>query len=1326
KEIRYTTDGSVPGPTSPLYAAPVDVVTPGTTTLTYRAEDNVGNLEAPATLVIRIDTTAPTTPTLAYSGLANASFDGTVTWFRPGVAGGFTVTPSASDPESGIASHAFPALGSGWSNTGGTYAFTAAAVDPLEPNEVVTTNGAGLTSAGSPITVTADSTAPVSAATCNAAACSAGWYTAKPVTVVLTATDAQSGLDRIDWSTDGSAPASEYLAPLSLGAEGTTTVRFASRDEVGNVETAVAQDVRIDTVAPTAAMGAVAPYLRGTVALTSTQSDASSGVGGVQFQIAPAGTGIWTNVPATWDTTATANGQYDVRVRVTDVAGNVTDSTPVTSVWVDNLAPTIALDPPADPASGAVLLNSTANDAHSGLDTIEYAYSAAGANDWRTTALTGALWDTTQLADGSYDLRARATDRSGNVSAWSVVAGIAVDNAPPIVSVTAPLDGSYVNAADADPYALAASASDAGTGVASVEFLACATAGATCSSWTSVDLDTSPAYTGAWTLPGDGTRQVKAVATDNAGHTAEATVTVTVDRTAPAAALTAPSAGANVRGTMAVNATATDATSGVASVDFQRSPAGASSWTTIPSSWDTTSVSDGLYDLRVLVTDVAGNTQTDVAANVRVDNTAPTGTLTDPGQYLRSSLALSGNAADAGSGVASVAFQRSPESAGTWTTIATDTTGGDGWSATFDTTAGGTPDGRYDLRVLVTDDAGNTFAHALAGRTIDNTNPTAAIANPGANLRLSVTLGGTATDATAGIATVAFEYDNGGGWQLISTDTDGSDGWSASLNTTLPATPDGLYAFRLVATDRAGNQDTSSIGGRRIDNTAPTASMTDPGPYLMGAAQLTASAADGGSGIDVVRFERSAAGSGGPWTQVGPDASFSAGAWRSTWNTSPDGLYDLRVVVDDLAGNRTVDAVASRRVDNTAPVTTDDAAPGRHNTDQVVTLSRSDAGSGPSATQHRVRPPGGSFGAWQSGTSVTIFASAGDGVWTIEYFSTDAAGNVESVKSTDVLIDTTGPSGTVTDPSTFLRGLVTLTATADDPSDVTSVKFEYAPAGTSAWTQIGTDLTANGSDEYTIDWDTTAVADIAYDLQVTFLDSVGNPTVQSLTGKTVDNELPTIALTAPPAGSVRRNVIAITANAADGVSGMREVRFEVKPSGAAGFSQVDVDNGSSPYSTAWDSTGSPDGPTDLRVIAVDQAGNLRSATTTIFVDNDAPTLSVSAPSTAVSGTVTLTATGSSDIQSVVFKVGGSTIGTDTDGSDGFSVAWSTVGEGNQVVTAEATDVGGNVGTSSPVTVQVDNTAPTGAMTLPGNYATVSGTVTLAASASDGGSGVSGT
>ncbi len=382
--------------------------------------------------------------------------------------------------------------------------------------------------------------------------------------------------------------------------------------------------------------------------------------------------------------------------------------------------------------------------------------------------------------------------------------------------MTAPLDGSFVNAADADPFTLAAAASDAGTGVASVEFLACATAGPTCSSWTSVDLDTTPAYTGAWTLPGDGERQVKAVATDNAGHTAEAVVTVTVDRTAPAASLTAPSAGANVRGTIALTASATDATSGVDSVDFQRSPAGASSWTTISSdtdggdgwtgSLDTTlgGTPDGLYDLRVLVTDDAGNTQTDVAANVRVDNTAPTGTLTDPGQFLRGSLALSGTPptrARASPPSPSSAPRRAPTRGRRSPPTPTAATAGRPASTR---PAAARPTGATTCASSSPTTPATRSRNALPGRTIDNTKPTAAIANPGTNLRLTVTLGGTADDVTAGVATVAFEYDNGGGWQLISTDNDGSDGWSASLNTTLPATPDGLYAFRLTATDRAG------------------------------------------------------------------------------------------------------------------------------------------------------------------------------------------------------------------------------------------------------------------------------------------------------------------------------------------------------------------------------------------------------------------------------------------------------------------------------------------------------------------------------------------
>ena len=88
------------------------------------------------------------------------------------------------------------------------------------------------------------------------------------------------------------------------------------------------------------------------------------------------------------------------------------------------------------------------------------------------------------------------------------------------------------------------------------------------------------------------------------------------------------------------------------------------------------------------VTDNAGNSTTSAhVTNRRVDNTAPSASLDDPGANLRATVTLSSTASDAGSGVATRAYQHSPAGAGTWTTT----------PAAFDTTA--VTDGLYDLRV---------------------------------------------------------------------------------------------------------------------------------------------------------------------------------------------------------------------------------------------------------------------------------------------------------------------------------------------------------------------------------------------------------------------------------------------------------------------------------------------------------------------------------------------------------------------------------------------------------------------------------------------------
>jgi len=95
--IRYTTNGTDPTATSPLYTGPFTVST--TTTVRYRAWDMAGNVETTKTQVIQIDAAAPT---VSITSPANGA----------SVTGNIWVVASASDSQSGVASVAFYADGS--------------------------------------------------------------------------------------------------------------------------------------------------------------------------------------------------------------------------------------------------------------------------------------------------------------------------------------------------------------------------------------------------------------------------------------------------------------------------------------------------------------------------------------------------------------------------------------------------------------------------------------------------------------------------------------------------------------------------------------------------------------------------------------------------------------------------------------------------------------------------------------------------------------------------------------------------------------------------------------------------------------------------------------------------------------------------------------------------------------------------------------------------------------------------------------------------------------------------------------------------------------
>jgi len=193
-------------------------------------------------------------------------------------------------------------------------------------------------------------------------------------------------------------------------------------------------------------------------------------------------------------------------------------------------------------------------------------------------------------------------------------------------------------------------------------------------------------------------------ATDAAGNTDASPATWTWHRDTQSPTGTLASPGANIRQTVTLSSGESDPlsngyASGLASVSYEYSADG-TTWAPIGTLgsapfdsilWNTTGVADGIYQLRIVVSDGAGNSAPSAAVtNVRVDNTPPTTSQDDPGQYLRATKTLTGSAADSGSGVDHVDFQSAPAGSGSWTKVGSDFTAP--YSVSFDTTS--VPDGR--------------------------------------------------------------------------------------------------------------------------------------------------------------------------------------------------------------------------------------------------------------------------------------------------------------------------------------------------------------------------------------------------------------------------------------------------------------------------------------------------------------------------------------------------------------------------------------------------------------------------------------------------------
>src|SRR5438445_1429757 len=218
-----------------------------------------------------------------------------------------------------------------------------------------------------------------------------------------------------------------------------------------------------------------------------------------------------------------------------------------------------------------------------------------------------------------------------------------------------------------------------------------------------------------------------------------------------------------------------------------------------------------------------------------------------------------------------------------------------------------------------------------------------------------------------------------------------------------------------------------------------------------------------------------------------------------------------------------------------------------------------------------------------------------------------------------------------------------------------------------------------------------------------------------------------VTVTSPASGSTVSGTVPVSASVTSvGSLTVRGVQFKLD--GA----NLGAEDTTAPYSVSWNTTTASNASHTLTAVARDSLGMLWTSdpvTVTVFNDTTPPTVSITSPAsgTIVAGTISVTASASDNVGvvGVQFLLDGLNAGAEVTAAP-YSVSWNTTtaSNGSHSLTAVARDAAGNRATSAPVAVTVSNGAPPDttppmvSITSPPSGASVSGTLTMTAAASD--------
>ena len=468
---------------------------------------------------------------------------------------------------------------------------------------------------------------------------------------------------------------------------------------------------------------------------------------------------------------------------------------------------------------------------------------------------------------------------------------------------------------------------------------------------------------------------------------------------------------------------------------------------------------------------------------------------------------------------------------------------------------------------------------------------------------------------------------------------------------------DGTYTIKVEAYDSAGNVNSAEVT-TVVDATPPTAHIVAPsnGSYLKGVVSIDVGGND--TWFDFMQLSIN---------DVCGAVFFSEGNQTYYWDTREynDGAYSILLKVVDKAGNAAIDQIAVI-VDNTGPevqiLQSGEYVKGHSNV--VVYAYDANLDNVSLYVNDQLIDTWSAVGAHTTLWNTTAFL---DGINTLKVTAFDKARN-SAEQFVQVTVDNTPPETEIVLPTngTYVSGNVHINLTVTDDN------LE------SATLTLDGETLADVINLTSFEWNTTQVADGLHILKIEAIDKAGNRQIDTSV-VAVDNTKPVISILSPKDNTPVSGNITITFTIGD-----RNLQTAVVFVNQTAF---DVTNATE---LTVDTKALQEGTYELRLTALDYAGNQNEAAITIVVDNLSPTATINAPAngTQLLGTVTINfAVSDEHLANVFLNIDNETF--NVAGQTSFQWNTTNVGDGAHVIRILAADTAGNAG-ENQITVWTTN------------------------------------